>query len=104
MTFDEFLERCTLCGGNWTAMLMTGIQAVAPKVYEEMPDRGFSFDEVCFIVNHLCYDRPHFRFNISLEGHIIEHTTDGKFAYREATQVEKNMSSEEFYRVYNGIR
>jgi hypothetical protein len=102
MTFNEFLEKCTLCGGNWTAMLMTGIKAVAPTIYEEMPDRSFSFDEVCFIVNHLCYDRPHFRFNISLNGEIIEHTADGKFSYRKATEEEMMMSTAEFYKIYNG--
>ena len=102
MTFNNFMEHCTLCGGNWTAMLMTGIKAVAPEVYEKMPDRPYSFDEVCFIVNHLCYDRPHFRFNISIEGQIIEHTKDGSFAYYPATEEQMAMTSKEFYRIYNG--
>lgn len=102
MTFNEFLGKCTACGGNWTAMLMSGIKEVAPAIYDEMPDRSFSFDEICFIVNHLCYDRPHFRFNISIDGEIIEYTTEGKFTYRKATEEEKAMSTEEFYRIYNG--
>jgi hypothetical protein len=50
----------------------------------------------------LCYDRPHFRFNISIDGEIIEHTAEGKFAYRKATEEEKALSTEEFYRIYNG--
>ena len=100
MTFNEFLDQCSSCGGNWTAMLMTGIKAVAPAVYEEMPDRSFSFDEVCFIVNHLCYDRPHFRFNLS-DGRVIEHTVEGKFLFREATQEEMNMTTMEFHEKYN---
>lgn len=100
MTFDEFLDQCSACGGSWTTMLMTGIKAVAPAVYEEMPDRSFSFDEVCFIVNHLCYDRPHFRFNLSY-GHVIEHTVEGKFLFREATQEEMNMTATEFHEKYN---
>lgn len=102
MTFSEFLGHCTACGGNWTAMVLSGIQAVAPKVYEEMPDRPFSFGEACFIANHLCYDRPHFRFNLSIDGNIIEHTASGTFAYYPATAEQRAMSAEEFFRVYNG--
>lgn len=103
MTFKQFLEKCTACGGNWTAMLMSGIKEVAPEIYEGMPDRSFSFDEICFIVNHLCYDRPHFRFNISLDGEIIEHTEKGEFVYRKATPEEMEMDVEDFYRIYNGV-
>lgn len=102
MTFNQFLEECEMCGGNWTAMLMTGIKKVAPKIFEEMPDRAFTFDEILFIVNHLCYDRPHLRFHISLDDDIIEHTIVGTFIYRKATQEEKSMSAEEFNRIYNG--
>lgn len=101
MTLDEFMNKCTACGGNWTQMIMTGIKAVAPTIYEEMPNRSYEFDEVCFIANHLCVDRPHFRFNLSLSGEIIEHTPEGKFLYRKATEEEKAMSMEEFYKKYN---
>lgn len=101
MTLKEFLNNCTACGGNWTQMIMTGIKAVAPTVYEEMPDRSYEFDEVCFIVNHLCEDRPHFRFNLSLYGEIIEHTPDGKFLYRKATEEEMAMTMGDFYEKYN---
>lgn len=41
MTFDQFLEQCTSCGGNLSAMLMTGIKVVAPDVYEQMPQRSY---------------------------------------------------------------
>lgn len=103
MTFNEFMSKCTACGGNWTAMILSGIKAVAPAVYAEMPDdRSFTFDEVCFIANHLCYDRPHFRFNRSMYGDIIEHAVEGKFIYRKATEEEMAMSGEEFHREYNG--
>lgn len=102
MTLDEFMSKCTACGGNWTRMLMTGIKEVAPSVYDAMPDRSYEFDEVCFIVNHLCIDRPHFRFNLSLGGEIIEYTPEGKFLYRKATAEEMAMSTEDFYKVYNG--
>ena len=97
MTFNEFISKCTACGGNWTAMIISGIKEVAPAVYDEMPDRAYSFDEVCFIANHLCYDRPHFRKNLSINGDIIEHSPDGKFIFRKATNEEIAMSIEEFY-------
>ena len=102
MTFKQFLEECTMCGGNWTAMLITGIKKVAPEIYKEMPDRAFTCEEIIFIVNHLCYDRPHLRFHISLNGDIIEHTIIGTFVYRKATPKEKSMSAEEFNEFYNG--
>ena len=55
MKFDEFLKQCTACGGNWSAMLMTGIERVAPDVYKEMPDRSYTFEELCFTINRfLC--------------------------------------------------
>ncbi len=104
MSLDDFLGECTACGGNWTAMFMSGIKAVAPEIYDAMPDRDYSFDEVCFICNHLCYDRPHLRFNLSIEGNIIEHNQDGTFVYRKATESERDMSMREFDRVYNGIQ
>lgn len=102
MTLNEFLNHCTACGGNWTAMIMSGIKEVAPKVYAEMPDRSYEFDEVCFIANHLCIDRPHFRYNISTSGQIIEHTPEGKFAFYPATPEQMQMTTKEFYKVYNG--
>lgn len=101
MTLKEFLSNCNACGGNWTEMIMTGIKAVAPTIYEEMPNRSYEFDEVCFVANHLCEDRPHFRFNISLNGEIIEYTPEGKFLYRKATEEEKSMTIKEFYKKYN---
>lgn len=102
MTLDTFMNRCIACGGNWTAMLMTGIKEVAPEIYAQMPDRSYAFDEVCFIVNHLCSDLPHFRYNISKTGYVLEWTPEGKLADRKATEDEMQMSSSEFSRVYNG--
>lgn len=34
----DFLSSCTACGGNWGGMLLTGIKAFYPKVYEAIPD------------------------------------------------------------------
>ena len=37
-TFDDFLKHCTACGGNWGQMLLTGIKALYPSVYDAIPD------------------------------------------------------------------
>lgn len=102
MKFDEFLSRCIPHGGNWTSMFLSGIKAVSPDLYDRLPDRKFEFDEVAFIVNHLCEDRPHFRYNISTNGQIIEFTPKGVFNFRAATSQEMAMSVSEFYEKYNG--
>ena len=104
MTFKEFLSHCTACGGNWSAMIMTGIKEVAPDLHEKMPDRSYAFDEVCFIANHLCSDRPHFRYNLSIEtGRMLEYTADGMLVDRESTAEERNMTLREFYTKMNGM-
>lgn len=48
MKFDEFLKQCTACGGNWSAMLMTGVKrpakgekAKSPKSLIYWAFRGF---------------------------------------------------------------
>ena len=37
-THDEFLSYCTACGGDWGQMLLTGIKALWPKVYDAIPE------------------------------------------------------------------
>ena len=37
-TFDDFLKHCTACGGDWGQMLLTGIKALWPSVYDTIPD------------------------------------------------------------------
>ena len=101
MTFKDFISKCTACGGNWTSMIFTGLREVAPSIYEAMPDRSYSFDEVCFIVNTLCEDRPHFAYNLSLDGNVIHWLGGDKFEYREATAEELAMTAEEFHQKYN---
>jgi hypothetical protein len=34
MTMKDFLNNCTACGGNWVAMLLSGIKRVFPNDYE----------------------------------------------------------------------
>lgn len=42
-SFDEFLNHCTACGGNWGGMLLTGIKKLFPKVYDAIPDNMGKF-------------------------------------------------------------
>lgn len=46
MTATEFLEKCTAHGGNWTAMLMSGIKECFPEYYEKLEDKEYDFREV----------------------------------------------------------
>ena len=48
-----------------------------------MPDRSYEVDEVAFIVNHICEDSPHLRYNIP-KGNVIEFRFDGQFHFRAA--------------------
>ena len=102
MTFKKFMEYCQPAA-NMATMMMTGIEAVAPEVWEIMPDRAYSFDELAFIVSHLCTDKPHLRYHLSIHGQLIEYTPVGGFAFREATREERNLSVSEFARIYNGV-
>lgn len=38
MTFDQFLDHCTACGGNWGGMLLTGVRKLWPEVWDIIPD------------------------------------------------------------------
>lgn len=46
MNFSEFLTHCTACGGNWTAMLMSGIKTVFPEHFAQMEDKEYSFEDL----------------------------------------------------------
>lgn len=49
MTQSDFLTHCTACGGDWGAMLLTGIKALYPDVYDAIPDDmgHFAFRCIC---------------------------------------------------------
>ena len=57
MFMDEYLKYCTACGGNWGAMLLTGIKVLFPEEYtgvsEKYNSMGFgdggfkAFEYVC---------------------------------------------------------
>lgn len=39
ISYDEFFRyHCVACGGNWVAMVYTGIKSIAPTVAAEIPD------------------------------------------------------------------
>ena len=38
MSGNDFLNHCTPCGGNWCALLLSGIKALYPTVWEAIPD------------------------------------------------------------------
>lgn len=44
MNRKEFLQNCTACGGNWGAMLLTGIAKVFPEKYEEVKEKYNAMD------------------------------------------------------------
>ena len=38
MDFEEFLNHCTACGGNWTGMLLSGLKVLRPSIWDIIPD------------------------------------------------------------------
>ena len=53
MDAKEFFENAMACGGNWSNMLLSGIKVNYPKIYDVMPDREYSFDELISLI-HFC--------------------------------------------------
>lgn len=51
MDMKEFLNHCTACGGNWGGMLLTGIKALYPDVYDAIPDDmgTFAWNAICTV-------------------------------------------------------
>jgi len=55
MTISEFFGKCIACGGNWGAMLLTGIKKCFPVVYDAIPeDMGHNAFFCLGYVLHLC--------------------------------------------------
>lgn len=38
LTSEQFLENCTACGGDWSRMLLTGINKMYPTVWDLIPE------------------------------------------------------------------
>lgn len=53
-TPTDFIDKATARGGNWTAMLISGLKACAPELYEAMPDVKYDFDTVAHLCNVIC--------------------------------------------------
>lgn len=56
MTTSDFLSNhCTACGGDWGAMLLTGIKSLYPEVYNAIPDDmgHFAWRCICGVVELL---------------------------------------------------
>ena len=104
LTFDAFIKACEPQGGDWTSMMLSGIRKFAPEVYEALPDVTYSFEEVCFIVNHLCVDRPHLRaiHSIGSKNGILYRTNEGTFAFRPMTDEEADMGTLALFEQLNG--
>ncbi len=54
----EFLDHCVACGGDWGAMLCTGIKALFPAVFAALPEKlgrngAEAFDSLCCVLR-LC--------------------------------------------------
>ena len=58
MKCDDFLFHCTACGGNWGGMLLSGIKALYPEVYEAIPqDMGKrAWQGICTVIELLDVD------------------------------------------------
>lgn len=48
-SFSKFLSHCMACGGNWGGMILTGIQALYPKVWDAIPNNMgiYAFSCIC---------------------------------------------------------
>ena len=55
MSMAEFMNHCTACGGNWGAMLLTGIKEVFPEEYAEVEEHYNSMDFSHGGVKPFCY-------------------------------------------------
>ena len=55
------MKHVTMCGGNWGAMMLSGIKELAPEVYEAMPNKlgwcgEHAFFAVCYTIELLGVD------------------------------------------------
>lgn len=52
---NAFWSHCTMCGGNWGGMILSGIQELYPNVYKEIPENMgcFAFTGLTCVLNLL---------------------------------------------------
>ena len=55
ISFDEFLENCVACGGNWGGMFLSGIRHYRPEVWDAVPDDMgvFAFKDILLVLSLL---------------------------------------------------
>lgn len=62
LTWNEFLDCCITCGGNWVGTILSGIKKIAPTVYDALPDHlgnpTRAFSTLCNIAYLLGVDFP----------------------------------------------
>lgn len=51
-TLENFLDHCVAQGGNWGGMLLSGVKALYPEVWEAIPD-NMGHNAFCHITNIL---------------------------------------------------
>lgn len=96
ISYDYMCDlRCSLLRGGYdfASSTLRAIELVAPKVYEALPDVSYTFYEANFIVDHLCYDRPHNHamYDATSTKGVFYRTDEGRFAFRPLTEEEKDM-------------
>lgn len=104
MRRKDFLEACTLCGGDWTRMFLTGIKALDPELWESLPDIVYEFDDVSFVANNMCSDTPHYQFNMNMCGRVLKRNADGSYSVFEVPDYVKRLTVSEFDEIFNRIR
>jgi hypothetical protein len=47
ISFENFLSKCSACGGDWVSMLFSGMRKVYPEIYRAIPgDKVFNIFEL----------------------------------------------------------
>ena len=51
-SIGDFLSECTACGGDWGAMLLSGIKRLYPKVYDAIPNEmgRSAWNDICLLL------------------------------------------------------
>ena len=49
MSFSDFLSHCTACGGDWGAMLLSGVKALYPRIWDAIPNDMGCFAWSCIM-------------------------------------------------------
>lgn len=55
ISFDNFLMHCVCCGGDWGAMLLSGVKHYRPEVYDAIPEHMgvYAFKDILLVLSLL---------------------------------------------------